>query len=271
MLNKILYITIFSIILACNSKSKAPFDVSSHYDFKKPVAYFEMPHPLSEISGIDILNGTQFVTHNDEEGYLFIYNTRQNAIEKQVKFGKDGDYEDVAIVGSTAYVLRSDGVLFEVVNFQEAPAVTVHNTFLSKKDDVEGLCYDRENNRLLLACKGKKDKTIYAFSLEKKELNPDPVFEIDPKAIEDKFHIKATFSPSAIGIHPISKNYYVLSSVGKMLAEFDNNGNLIHVFNIDYSRFEQPEGLCFSKNGDIYISNEANEGKANILKFNYLQ
>ena len=63
----------------------------------------------------------------------------------------------------------------------------------------------------------------------------------------------------------------MLSSIGKMIAEFNRQGKLLHVFNINYSHFGQPEGICFSENGDLYIANEANVGKANILKFNYLQ
>ena len=32
-------------------------------------------------------------------------------------FGKDGDYEDITIRGQTVYVIRSDGQIFEVKNF----------------------------------------------------------------------------------------------------------------------------------------------------------
>lgn len=271
MLKKNLYIVIFSIILSCNTNSQTPFDISKHYDLKTPSEYFEMPNQLKEISGIDTINPHQLITHNDEKGELFIYGLKNKSIKRPIHFGKNDDYEDVAIVGKTAYVVRSDGTLFEVTNFLEAPITTIHKTFLSKKDNVEGLCYDQENNQLLLACKGGKIKKVYAFSLKNNELNPKPVFKINPKSIKERYHVKNDFSPSAIAIHPVTKNYFMLSSIGKMLAEFDNEGHLIHVFNINYPHFRQPEGLCFSKNGDMYISNEAKGRKATILKFNYLQ
>ncbi|MGM5469712.1 SdiA-regulated domain-containing protein [Flavobacteriaceae bacterium LMO-SS05] len=271
MLNNFFYFTVFSVILSCNPNSQASFDISKHYDLKTPSEYFEMPHKLREISGIDTINTHQFVTHNDENGRIFIYDLKNKTIIRTISFGKDGDYEDVAIAGKTAYVVRSDGTLFEVKNYLENPLTTIHKTFLSEKDNVEGLCYDQEDNQLLLATKGNKVKKIYAFSIENKTLNPKPIFEINPKSIKARYHVKTEFSPSAIAIHPITKNYVVLSSIGKMLAEFDREGHVMQVFNINYAQFEQPEGLCFSKNGDMFISNESKNSKANILKYNYLQ
>jgi len=36
---------------------------------------------------------------------------------------------------------------------------------------------------------------------------------------------------------------------------------------LDPVLFNQPEGLTFAPNGDLYISNEGGEGVATILKF----
>ncbi|CAH8286520.1 SdiA-regulated protein [Mariniflexile fucanivorans] len=270
MIKKNLCIAILSVSLSCITNSQTSFDLSKHYDLKKPSEYFEMPYELREISGIDTINAHQLITHNDEKGEIFIYDLNNESIKKTISFGKKGDYENITIVGKTAFVLRSDGTIYEVKNYLENPITTIHKTFLSKKDNVESLCYDQENNQLLLATKGNKVKKIYAFSLENNELISKPIFEINPKIIKKHYHTKNDFSPSAIAIQPITKNYIILSSIGKMLVEFDNEGQLIHVFNINYAYFRQPEGLCFSKNGDMYISNESKNSKANILKFDYL-
>jgi hypothetical protein len=37
----------------------------------------------------------------------------------------------------------------------------------------------------------------------------------------------------------------------------------------DKKLFRQPEGICFKPNGDLFISNEGDGGKAKILKFKY--
>ncbi|MFD2917227.1 SdiA-regulated domain-containing protein [Psychroserpens luteus] len=270
MLKKIIYIAILTVTLSCNTNSQALFDISKHYDLKTPSEYFEMPYELREISGIDTIDAHQLINHNDEKGELFIYDLKNKSIKKTIPFGENGDYEDVAVVGKTTFVLRSDGTLYEIKNYLESPKTTIHKTFLTAKDNVEGLCYDKENNQLLLATKGNKVKKIYTFSIENKVLNPKPIFEINPKSIKKHYHVKNDFSPSAIAIHPLTKNYFILSSIGKMLAEFDNKGNLIHLYNINYTHFRQPEGLCFSENGDMYISNEAKGRNATVLKFKYL-
>ena len=41
------------------------------------------------------------------------------------------------------------------------------------------------------------------------------------------------------------------------------------VFKLDPALYNQPEGMTFAPNGDLYISNEGGEGIATILKFKY--
>ena len=96
-----------------------------------------------------------------------------------------GDYEGLAVVGETIWVLRADGKLFEVNNINAAdPMVKEYGTQLTTKQDPEGLCYDKKNNRLLIAIKGNEPDTddykgIYAFDLATKKMNDQPVFKID--------------------------------------------------------------------------------------------
>lgn len=78
---------------------------------------WEVPILLEEISGISWLDNEHIACVEDEEAIIFIYNTKTSQIQKQIPFGEDGDYEGIAVVGNDAYVLRSDGVIFEVLNF----------------------------------------------------------------------------------------------------------------------------------------------------------
>ena len=206
---------------------------------------------------------------------MFLYDLNNKIIEKIIPFAKDGDYEDIAIKDSTAYVLRSDGTIFEIQNYLNAPKTIKYKTFLKYKDNSEGLFYDVIKNRLLIVCKENSDdkntRFVYEFLLKENSLNPNPVLEISQKRLKKAYRIKDKFSPSGIAIHPISKNIFILSSVGKMLAKFSPKGNLLKIYSLDYSHFIQPEGISFDNNGDLYISNEAKNNKANILKFKYLK
>ena len=62
--------------------------------------------------------------------------------------------------------------------------------------------------------------------------------------------------------------YYL--QLGKCWLNVLRKENCKKVYDLNYSHFQQPEGISFDINGDLYISNEAKGGKANILKFNYL-
>src|SRR5688572_15250778 len=85
---------------------------------------WEMPEHLKEISGIAHIDNGRFACIQDELGKIFIFNTGTNTIEKEIPFASAGDYEGIAIVGSTAYILRADGKLFEVSNYsRDKPAV----------------------------------------------------------------------------------------------------------------------------------------------------
>jgi hypothetical protein len=61
----------------------------------------------------------------------------------------------------------------------------------------------------------------------------------------------------------------MISSRGKILLILDRQGNVLHLVDLDPKTFRQPEGMCFSPAGDLFISNEGKGGKGTILRFNY--
>jgi uncharacterized protein YjiK len=240
-------------------------NVRSPYSFQKPDATWELPAALNEISGIGLLNDSIMVCQEDENGLLYLYNLSSSHVDKTIPFGKPNDYEDLAIVGADVYVLQSNGTVLQVANYLQNPVISKFKTALTGKNDTEGLCYDPTTKALLLTCKNNPDsagaasneKLIYTFNLQEKNISSNPflVFE-EPE-----------FAPSALAIHPVSKTIFVLSSKKKRLIELSREGKLLNRYDLRGSIFMQPEGLTFAGNGDLYISNEARAGKANILLF----
>ena len=151
----------------------------------KIVQKWDMPSDLKEISGIAYVGKNRFACVQDELGKIFIFNTATGEVEKEIQFAGSGDYEGIAIVGETAYIMRADGKLFELKNYSSGkPSLVEHDTHLTAKQDVEGLCYDEKNNRLLLAIKGREPnsknyKGIYAFDLSSKKIETAPAIKID--------------------------------------------------------------------------------------------
>jgi DNA-binding beta-propeller fold protein YncE len=77
------------------------------------------------------------------------------------------------------------------------------------------------------------------------------------------------FAPSGIAIHPATKDIYVISSAGKQLLILSAAGKIKSSHKLNSKHFTQPEGISFSANGDLYISNEGKGGNGNILLFRY--
>jgi uncharacterized protein YjiK len=239
---------------------------------------WNLPGQLREVSGISYIGKERLACIQDEEGKIFIYHTGKEKVEEEIDFGPSGDYEGIAIVGQTAFVVRSDGTLYEVQDYRgKKPVVRIHETVLTAKHNVEGLCYDEKNNRLLLAIKGKEAHTdaykgIYAFDLKTSQLSKNPVYKID---LEHKIwkEVKAKkdkdlFQPSGIAIHPQTGDIYIVEGSHPKLLIMDRGGKIKALHPLTGSAFEQPEGITFSPSGEMYISNEGGKGQGNILLVN---
>ncbi|QMU29344.1 SdiA-regulated domain-containing protein [Adhaeribacter radiodurans] len=237
---------------------------------------WDMPAILKEVSGIAYLGPDRFACVQDEAGIIFIYNTATSSIEKQITFGGSGDYEGITITGKSAYVVSSDGKLYEIEDLeQDEPNVKTYATSLTAEQNVEGLCYDKKQNRLLLAIKGAEvndpdNKGIYAFDLQSKKLNSEPVYKInlrDPVfARLSSKKTNAIMQPSEINVHPVTGDIYVTEATKPKLLILDNSGEIKNLLILNSSEFSQPEGLTFSPTGDLFISNEGKKEAGNILK-----
>jgi len=264
------------------------------YNLTTPDAIAQLPHALREISGLTLIDTSLFACVQDENGTLFIYHRGQNEIISKESFYSSGDFEDLCRVGQTIFVLRSDATLFEIENYEGRPLKTVSYGLNIPAYDNEGLCYDKENNRLLIASKGnsgkgeefKNKREIYGFDLKTKSLIENPIFTFDEKLLKQfatdqniQLPVKVKksgktvpdikFRPTAIGIHPISKKLFLLSGPDQLFFIFSSDGNIEHIEPLDPELFTQPEGLCFFENGDLFISNEGQEKQATLLRFNY--
>lgn len=237
---------------------------------------WDLPAELNEISGLTWIGEDRVACIQDEDGIIFIYNLKSSEIESEINFGSGGDYEGIAVINKDAYVLRSDGIIFEVSDFRgKTPDIKKHVTSSNQLRGInlEGLCADSKNNRLILAVKEGKDfrenKGIYDFNLNNNLSKKEPLFMLnssDPIFRNVKGKKKEKFSPGEIGIHPKTGEYYILDGTNPKLLIAKKDGVLKDLILFRSGDFENPEGLTFSPDGDLYISNEAKNGPANILK-----
>lgn len=258
------------------ANSLAPASRTSHYNFNSPDDRMQLGKHLHEISGISFISGTDnMLAENDEKGDIFTvdFRTRNDKVGK-VKFGGKGDYEDIVYSDSAIYMLVSSGTIVKV-STKDSSMLTTDYVLDGRKNEFESMYLDRQSQSLILLCKDcqhEKDevRNAYQFDLTKNIFNTEPVYTIQISAIRDMLKDPAAeFKPSAAGINPIDGKLYVVASVGKLLLVADRYGKPEQVYKLDPALFNQPEGLAFAANGDLYISNEGGEGIATILKFTY--
>jgi hypothetical protein len=298
--NSWLFLLFFACLLAScdkhhkNKKSKVPaMDIG--YNLSVSDRVYNLPKKLKEISGITAIDSTRIACIQDEREIVFIYDINSGEILSRTDYGYKGDYEGVARVGSALYILRSDGEITGIDNFEtEKPVRSTFHSGIQWKDD-EGICYDPATNYLLITTKeiphkgkGNRDKRfIYGFDLTSKKPRPEPVYIIDLAVIDsfalahsvkvpmkDKKKGKSKdpdirFQVSDLAIHPITGKLFLLSSADKLLFVFNTKNEIEYIGRLKPGLFIQPEGITFMKNGDMFISNEGQKKSATLVRFNY--
>jgi len=278
-LNRILNILSSSLLLflcfAIAQQNALKEGTLLNYDFSGDNSNtITLPKELKEISGLVVTGDDRLFAHNDEVGTVYEVDIKTGKILYQFYLGKKKlkkDFEGIAAVNDSLFLVTSSGVLYKF-NYPDDERNVEYikvKTFLSAKFNVEGLCYDKATNSLLLACKDyagenlTEYKAIYAFDLSTYILNEEPRFLINLDSLKNKFNIN-NFSPTGIEAHPNSANIYILSSHEKMIVELSSDGELLNAVKLKSKNHRQPEGIAFLSDLSLLISDEGKEGKAKV-------
>jgi hypothetical protein len=241
------------------------------YDLNKPVKYI-MSDGLLEISGIAFHHGKSdsLYAEQDENGRIYYLKLGDKQAPGYSKFGKAGDYEDIAILNDYVVMLRSDGVFFtfpfnqvrsgEITNVQKQEGILPTGEY-------EGLYADEKTNQLYALCKHcnvdntKKSNAGYIFKMAANgAVKQSGQFSISVKDIEAQLgQKKVAFHPSALAKNQSTNEWYILSSVNKLIVITDAAFKVKGVYPIKPSLFIQPEGIAFDDQNNLYISNEGDK------------
>lgn len=270
------------------------------YALDRPDQVLNLPDRLLEVSGLTSIDHQTFACVQDEKGIVFIYDAKENAIQKEYNFHLDGDYEGITEAHGDMYVLRSDGMLFEITDYKNPGyEVKKYDTGIPAEDN-EGLCFDPQEDRLLIGSKSKptneskktSKRVIYGFDLKTHKLSSEPAFEFDVDQLEafaksnkvplpakvkkdgTRKEPKLKFKTSAIAIHPVTGELYLLSAKDHFIFVFDREGKLLIMQPLDEKRYNKAEGITFYDNGDMLITNEGDDDpdelkKPTALRFSY--
>ena len=250
-----------------DTKSASTEKSTLPYDLENPTKY-NMPQNLFEISGIVFHNGDpkQAFAIQDEDGDLF-YLGLNDKQSKFTKFGGKGDYEDLTIIKDQIIVLKSNGELhiFPIADINKAEVDNVVKIKdLVPKAEYEGIATDEKAGKVYILTKGSKDDeknkatSIYAFDFQKdNSLKASGTFNLPFAEIEKlSGEKKVKFKPSALAKNPATGEWYILSSVNKLLVVADADFKIKATYPLKGGNFNQPEGIAFDKDNNLYISNE---------------
>jgi uncharacterized protein YjiK len=262
-------------VTACKPKSGPPVMING-YNLAAPIKFL-MPESLFEISGISFNNGRSDTVYavQDEEGkvYKLAWGIKK---QQHTRFGKDADYEDLAIAGNKVFVLKSNGTLlsFLVADMQkQQPEALQEWSHLLPPGEYEGLYADAKNAQLFVMCKNcNQDEAAGTLSVYQLPITDSPVvanvFTLKTGSSNLYTGGKKSFRPSGFARHPATGDWYIISAVNKQLLVADSNWNITNSAPLKQSIFAQPEGIAFDSKANLYISNEGNDVAAgNILKF----
>jgi len=246
------------------------------YDLNHPDRIFSLPYELAEISGLSYFKDSVVVAVQDELGKLFFYDYSKGKLIDEFIFGEHGDYEGVEVVDSNIFIIKSNGDLFAVSTHTKKTRMI--KTPLRSKNDVEGLGFHSQSNQLVFACKesskvgdsSPKGKAFYGYEVANDRFVKEPLFNIKRSDLSEAYGDEVRlFKPSGLAAHPITGELYILAHGGKWLVHLNRSYEVVGITKLKGRRFNQPEGICFTPNGDMMISNEGDGDRGNILYFRY--
>jgi len=239
--------------------------------------YIKLSNELRGISGICFSTDDRLFCETDENANIYQIDSKSGEIIKKFSL-KDsvnsGDFEDICIVGDRFFLIQDHGGLFEFKEGANNSGVDykVYKTFLTRENNIEGLCFDPETNSLLLACKKyagdgyDKMKAVYSFAMNTMTLNEKPRFLISTKPLK-KLSSENKFNPSGIARNPATGTFFIIASRGNIIIEVTKEGDVLGEKDLPKSIHIQPEGIAFSKDNTLYISNEGKGKTAGIVAY----
>ena len=241
----------------------------------KPIARWQLPPELAEISGLALTPDQRLFAHNDETGRITEIDYRRGTVVKSFVVEETGDFEGLTYAGDHFIMMASNGVLYEFQEGDDGERVdcSTIDTHLGKECEFEGIAYDAGADAVILACKNVGDKklkdavVLYHYPLAdagggKARMQVIPFSELIGQ------HEWKDLRPTDIAIDPDTGNYVIVSTRKNAIVEFTPNGEPVMARELD-QRHPQPEGVAITRDKILIISDEASNAAASITLYRW--
>ena len=259
--------------LALPHQTDTPLLSRCHYR-GQPDTVRALPISLQEISGLAFYRDL-LLAHDDELGRIYTIDPRTGSVEilATMRGPIHDDFEGIAVLGDTVWLMTSSGKLYGVkaTASRDPVAYALYHTGLGKRCELEGLAADATNGVLLLPCKtlpkNGPGMLIYRWNAAKRALATPTAVSVTAKAMKKAG--APNLRPSAVEVVPGGDHLLVLSTSPQALLELDGAGVPRGYIRLPSSH-AQPEGLAIGSNGDIFISDEGvnRSGRLSVYRCN---
>lgn len=239
------------------------------------LSQWRLPNRLKEISGLAVTADGRLFAVADEAAIIYELDLERGRIHKSFAYGDPvlrGDFEGIAIDGSVVYLVTSDGVIVsggEGANGEQLEYMS-YETGAGAECEIEGLATDRQNGRLLLACKTLRpsrsidDLAIFAWSIADRELDPGATITLPVRPILRELRTNR-LNPSGLVVDEQSGHLLLVAARQRALVELSPDGQLVAVVELPLAaRHRQPEGLALLSDGRLLIADEGGNHKGRL-------
>lgn len=253
----------------------------SRYDLeRRPTVQWKLPNRLREISGLAMTADDRLLAHDDERAIIYELDLEAERIGKVFALGDPvvrADFEGVAVVGDTVYLVTSGGRLYETREVEDGAHArfNTYDTGVGSRCEVEGLAFEPDDRSLVLVCKTvsgdllKGSVALFRWSIDRHALTPDSPLLIDRDAITDEIPGRS-FNPSGIERHPDSGTYFVVAARQEVIVELSLLGDVLDIARLRGGTHRQAEGISFNSEGDLLLGDEGAGRRARLTIYRSL-
>lgn len=235
------------------------------YLLDQPAFSQTLPDHLLEISGIAFISGDSLVAHDDESARLTKWKSHEIMPFQLTGSTQEGDFEDIAVMGDTVWLLESSGRLFQgsLKGSDSLGGFTWRDLQgLPPGAEWEGLAWDATTQRLCLLSKSPLPGAAGVFGVFACSPLAGPALplaqlqasELLPFGIEE-------FRPSGLERHPHTGDWYVISADKPALAIYSSEWKLITAAKLSKDLLRKAEAITFLPDGTLVLASEGKKPK----------
>ena len=234
-----------------------------------------LPEKLVEISALAMTPDDRLLAVDDERAVVFEIDYINGGLVKAFALDKPvlrGDFEGLAVFGSTVYLMTSNGDIFAAEEGEDGERVTFerHKTKLGDECEFEGLAADESANHLLLLCKNVRKKadidtlSIFAWDIGSEELVPEARIELPIRDISMALRTRR-LHPSGLVVDGQTGHLLLVAAREQALIELERSGKFIAARRLTLAmRHPQAEGIELAPDGRLILSDEGGKSRGRL-------